>query len=366
MPPTKTLPVCDCGLEAVKGEEKFARGSVDGDRMCQFRKGNCAKFFEGCVSKGATVCELEIDYVDEMYEVEVGGNHLFFETCTLEGRPPCTSCLGRRGNCLDIGYYECQARYWNGARWCNDVPNLFTNDPDYMQRLRENGCRDNDFATCTGCLGRAGRCNGRDYWTCEESFHLGAQWCGECMDNADERCFGCLDSHGNCQSDMPFAQCEQEFRWGTQWCGPTDDVRESFSWAKIYTWEHKTLQDCTFRGTDQANTGMTVEECQDLCGADEECQGITVFPLHHTCYTCTGRWVEDYHYPRDIWIKTFTAESAESESVAMKTETNDMVITTEDKLVYAFAALGLGSVLYGAAQFYCGKRAESTPTYDSV
>merc|ERR1712176_526804 len=57
----ETLEDCECGLNAVQGEEKFQSGSVDGDKMCQFGS-NCATFFEGCADKGAKVCSLKIMY----------------------------------------------------------------------------------------------------------------------------------------------------------------------------------------------------------------------------------------------------------------------------------------------------------------
>merc|ERR550539_632368 len=57
----ETLEDCSCGLDAVKGEEKFQSGSVEGEKMFQFGT-NCATFFEGCDGKGATVCSLKITY----------------------------------------------------------------------------------------------------------------------------------------------------------------------------------------------------------------------------------------------------------------------------------------------------------------
>ena len=45
---------CDCGKNAVEGDENFQSGSVDGDKMCQFGA-NCAAFFEGCEAKGALI-----------------------------------------------------------------------------------------------------------------------------------------------------------------------------------------------------------------------------------------------------------------------------------------------------------------------
>jgi len=52
-----------------------------------------------------------------------------------------------------------------------------------------------------------------------------------------------------------------------------------------------------------------------------------------------------------------------AESVAMKSE-----ISSEDLVTYAFAAVGLSALLYGAARhYYLGQKATGTTlTYDSV
>merc|ERR1712038_491197 len=64
-PEEEELPECSCGIGAVEGDEKFQAGSADGDKMCEFGGANCATFFEGCDAKGATVCSLKIEYVEE-------------------------------------------------------------------------------------------------------------------------------------------------------------------------------------------------------------------------------------------------------------------------------------------------------------
>merc|ERR1719242_1290516 len=35
------------------------KGTQNGDKVCQWRGGNCSAFFEGCDKKGATVCEMQ-------------------------------------------------------------------------------------------------------------------------------------------------------------------------------------------------------------------------------------------------------------------------------------------------------------------
>lgn len=382
------LPVCKCGLNAVRGEEKFQKGSVNGQRMCQFPGGNCVKFFPGCVEKGATVCKLEIDYVDEMEEIGVGGpsecvdgnnvfcdgclgrngncNNLDSTQCSLRSNigaqwcscGGCTSCLGPRGSCLSISYYECTLRYHNGARWCNDIPNNY--DDFYLRELDEIGCRDNDAVTCTGCLGRAGNCNGNYYEACRDGFVEGSQWCGECMGNHGERCMGCRDGNWDCQDDMSFDQCDRLHNFGADWCGPTDSAGSSYRQAfrdsgcpntaddsMISWWRTQTLDrvladmtlHCTLTRDGQASALQRARCCGSANCDSLTCARLTELPG--------------------------LSDSTVAKSLALKTEADD-VFTTEDMLVYAFAALGLGSMLYGAVRFYCGKTAETSPIYESV
>jgi hypothetical protein len=95
----EVLEECDCGKNAVKGEEKFQAESQDGDKMCQFGA-NCATFFEGCADKGAKVCSLKIEYAEESAEPEPASESMESEeseepeeVCGMES---ClTKCKGR-------------------------------------------------------------------------------------------------------------------------------------------------------------------------------------------------------------------------------------------------------------------------------
>jgi len=61
----KECPKSLCDKKEAVGEATCAckggnqKGTKNGDKVCQWRGGNCSAFFEGCDKKGATVCEMQ-------------------------------------------------------------------------------------------------------------------------------------------------------------------------------------------------------------------------------------------------------------------------------------------------------------------
>lgn len=75
--------------------------------------------------------------------------------------------------------------------------------------------------------------------------------------------------------------------------------QKSRSWTQVVKGKRQNLEHCNLRGT-KPNNPFTVRQCAELCVGT--CQGITTFPKHGTCYTCSSTTIVDGPHPRDIWL----------------------------------------------------------------
>merc|ERR550539_1287967 len=127
----ETLEDCSCGLDAVKGEEKFQSGSVEGEKMCQFGT-NCATFFEGCDGKGATVCSLKITYAPEDCScgLDAVKGEEKFQSGSVEGEKMCqfgTNCATFFEGCDGKGATVCNLKITYATVATEPVPTEPTN-----------------------------------------------------------------------------------------------------------------------------------------------------------------------------------------------------------------------------------------------
>eukprot|EP00493_Phyllostaurus_siculus_P000864 UN00869 len=88
----ETLPNCACS----NGHQK---GTKNGDTVCEWRGGNCSKFFKGCDNNGAMVCKMQKADAAEESVGQVFQHTDRMRTCDTCDERTCMECL--YGGCFE-------------------------------------------------------------------------------------------------------------------------------------------------------------------------------------------------------------------------------------------------------------------------
>merc|ERR1712226_1526073 len=125
--------------------------------------------------------------------------------------------------------------------------------------------------------------------------------------------------------------------------------------------------ECFWDGADKAGRkGLngakhSPEECENFCLGRPECiiSALSSTGYRHTFATCnvgqaggTGWTVKQKICKQNTLALGNTAQLGDMEAVVVDEHPHSLI-------VFAFAALGFGTILYGAGQFYCSKENES-------